>query len=302
MRNTISILLKPGTSPQNRGALRDYITLTKPLIVALQLTTTLTAMILATDGWPRGESVLWTLLGGALTAGGASALNQVIDRDTDKLMARTAHRPLPQGRMDASRTLLFGMILSLLGPMLLATFVNILSAALALVGVVYYVVLYSLILKPTSPQNIVIGGGAGAIPPLVGWAAVTGELSVAAFFLCAVVFFWTPSHFWALAMIRKRDYQRAGIPMFPIAYGEEATRWQIMLYAIQVVALTLLLPVVQLGSWLYFVSAFVLGSGLIYHAWQVLRHGDRNVTWRLYRYSNRYLALVFAALILDTLL
>jgi protoheme IX farnesyltransferase len=282
--------------------IRAYLALTKPVIVTLQLITTLAAMIIATEGWPRLDVTLWTLLGGALTAGGASTLNQYIDRDTDHIMTRTAKRPLPQGHVDENKALLFGFILSVMGPALLALFVNPLSAVLAALGVFYYVVLYSILLKPTSPQNIVIGGGAGAVPPLVGWAAATGELNVAAFFLCAVVFFWTPAHFWALALIRKQDYLQAGIPMFPNAYGDRATQWQILLYTIQVVALTLLLPVVQLGGWFYIVVAAFLGAGLIFHALRVLRQGDNQLTWKLYRYSNRYLGLIFLTLVIDTLI
>jgi len=291
--------LKP---PPWRKGIRAYLALTKPLIVALQLVTTLAAMIIAAEGWPKWDVVLWTLLGSALTAGGASTLNQYIDRETDPLMVRTSQRPLPQAHVDETKALIFGIVLSILGPTFLATFVNPLSAALAALGVLYYVVFYSILLKPTTPQNIVIGGGAGSIPPLVGWAAATGELSVAAFFLCAVVFFWTPTHFWALALLRKNDYQRAGIPMFPVTFGDQATRWQILLYAVQVVALTLLLPVVQIGSWLYWVVAALLGSGLIYHALRVLRTGNQNVTRSLYRYSNYYVGLIFVLLVIDTII
>jgi protoheme IX farnesyltransferase len=282
--------------------LRDYLTLTKPIIVGLQLLTTLTAMILAYGGWPGFGLVIWTLFGGALTAAGASALNHYIDRDLDSLMRRTRNRPLPDHRIGRMEVLFFGSGLCVLGIGSLAAFVNPLSALLALGGALYYVVLYSMILKPTTPQNIVIGGGAGCFPPLVGWAAASGELSVAALFLAAVVFFWTPPHFWAMALVRRRDYARAGIPMMPVVFEDRGARVMILLYSVQVVALTLLLPVVELGEWFFFITAGLLGIGLIWRAYQVLQDTETRVTWSLYRFSNTYLALVFAALVLDTLI
>jgi protoheme IX farnesyltransferase len=240
-------------------------------------------------------------VGGALTAGGASAINHYIDRDLDSLMRRTRNRPLPERRILRRDALLFGTSLCVLGVGVLAMLVNTLSALLALGGALYYVVLYSLILKPTTPQNIVIGGGAGCFPPLVGWAAATGELSVAALFLAAVVFFWTPPHFWAMALVRRRDYARAGIPMMPVVLEDRGARWMILLYSVQVVALTLLLPLVELGERFFFLIAVLLGIGLIWRAYQVLRDQDTRVTWNMYRFSNTYLALVFGALVLDTL-
>jgi protoheme IX farnesyltransferase len=289
-------------SPPPETRLRDFLILTKPVIVALQLLTTLAAMVVGAAGWPGVRIVFWTLLGGALTAGGASALNHYVDRDLDRLMRRTRARPLPAERMDRREALVFGILLCVLGVTSLAFFVNLLSALLALAGVLYYVVFYSMILKPTTAQNIVVGGGAGCFPPLVGWAAATGGLSVAALFLAAVVFFWTPPHFWAMALVRRRDYARAGIPMMPVVYGDREARWMILLYSVQVVALTFLLPIVHLGQWLFVAAAMVLGAVLIFRAYHVLKDKDSRVTWRMYRFSNTYLALVFAALVLDTLL
>jgi protoheme IX farnesyltransferase len=164
------------------------------------------------------------------------------------------------------------------------------------------VVLYTIILKQATTQNIVVGGGAGAIPPLVGWAAATNSLNVGAFFLFALVFFWTPPHFWALALLRRKDYERAGVPMLPVVYGDAHTRWQIMLYTVQVVALTLLMPAVHVGGRLYLVAAIVLGGGLLLTAWRLWREGGNRLAWRMYRYSSMYLAFIFAALVLDTLL
>ena len=290
-------------NPNQEGqapGLKDLIALTKPIIVALLLVTTLAAMVVAAKGWPGTSLVAWTLLGGALSAGGSSALNQYIDRYADRSMVRTAGRPIPRGSVHEAIVVAFGIVLCVIGFYTLAVFVNLLSALLALAGMVYYVVLYSIGLKQLTTHNIVIGGGAGAIPPLVGWAAVTGGLSVAAFLMFAVIFFWTPPHFWALALVRRKDYARAGVPMLPVVHGEKQTRREILLYTIQVVALTMLLPVAQLGGWFYIVAAALLGGGLVMFAWTLWRRGGNRNAWRMYRYSSLYLALIFGALVLDT--
>jgi len=285
-----------------RSGWRDYLMLTKPVVVLLLLVTTLSAMIIAAGSMPPLTTLLWTAIGGALSAGGASALNQFIDRERDAQMSRTQKRPLPGGRMNGARAVAFGLLLCIAGFNILALFVNLLSALMAWVGMIYYVLLYSIILKPTTAQNIVVGGGAGAIPPLVGWAAATNSLSMPAFFLFALIFFWTPPHFWALALLKNRDYERAGVPMFPVVYGERETRIHILLYAIQLVALTLLLPLATLGHGLYLASAVALGLGFLLHAWQLWKHGTNKLAWKMYRYSSTYLALIFAALVVDTLL
>ncbi len=289
---------KAGPSP----SLRDLLSLTKPIIVALLLVTTLAAMVVAAGGWPGTGLVLWSLLGGALSAGGSGALNQYIDRHADRAMIRTARRPIPGGRVHAAVVVAFGISLCVLGFFVFAVFVNLLSALLALAGMFYYVVLYSIGLKQLTTHNIVIGGGAGAVPPLVGWAAATGGLSVGAFMLFAVIFFWTPPHFWALALVRRKDYARAGVPMLPVVHGERQTRREILLYTIQVVALTLLLPVARLGGWLFVAAAALLGGGLVLTAWTLWKQGGNRNAWRMYRYSSLYLALLFGALVLDTLL
>ena len=285
--------------PPTLGAL---VALTKPIIVALLLVTTLAAMIVAAGSWPGTGVVLWTMLGGALAAGGASALNQYIDRREDRAMVRTAGRPLAAGSVDAVEVVAFGLALCLVSFYVLALFVNLLSAVLALAGMLYYVGLYSLGLKRLTTHNIVIGGGAGAVPPLVGWAAATGQLTAGAFFLFAVIFFWTPPHFWALALVRRNDYARAGVPMLPVIYGETQTRREILLYTIQVVALTVLLPVASVGGWLFLLAALALGAVLLLQAWRLWRAGGNANAWRMYRYSSVYLALVFAALVVDTLI
>lgn len=276
--------------------------LTKPIVVVLLLTTTLAAMIVGVGEIPSWGLMFWTMLGGGLTAGGASAINQYIDRDRDKAMARTRKRPLPDGRLTAAQVIRFGIFLCVLGLTLLTIFVNLLSAALAFLGIIYYVVLYSLVLKPSTSQNIVVGGGAGAIPPLVGWAAATGSLSVPAFFLFALIFFWTPPHFWALALLKTRDYARAGVPMLPVVAGEGETRIQILLYTVQLVAFTMLLPLANLGGALYLLLALFLGMALMIFAIRLWRQGGNRHAWSMYRYSSVYLALIFFALVADTLL
>ena len=288
-------------APDSPAKMGDYVALTKPIIVALLLVTTLAAMIVAAGGWPGWGLVGWTMLGGAMAAGGSGALNQYIDRELDRSMQRTARRPLPKGSLKEAEVIAFGLVLCVASFYVLAVFVNLLSAILALAGTLYYVVFYSLALKQKTTHNIVIGGGAGAIPPLVGWAAATGGLSVGAFFLFALIFFWTPPHFWALALVRRKDYARAGVPMLPVVYGDQETRTEIFLYTVQVVALTLLLPVAHVGGWLYFALAVVLGTPLCFYAWRLFRQGGNRPAWQMYRYSSIYLALIFSALVLDTL-
>jgi len=282
--------------------LLDYLALTKPLIVALLLLTTLAAMFVAKRGWPSFDLVVWTMLGGALSAGGASALNQYIDRDLDKQMARTARRPIPSGRMAAPHALTFGLVLSVLSVLIYAIFVNWVAALLSLIGNLYYVVFYTLWLKRATPQNIVIGGAAGAIPPLVGWAAVTGGVNIPAMFLFAIIFYWTPAHFWALALLKRGEYARGHIPMLPVVSGERETRWQILLYSLITVALTLLLTPANVTGMFYLGSAALLGAGLLLNAGLLMRGGTNRQAWRMYKYSSYYLALLFLAMVIDTTL
>jgi protoheme IX farnesyltransferase len=283
-------------------SVKDLLQLSKPVIVLLLLVTTLAAMVVAAGGWPGTSLVLWTMVGGALTAGGSSALNQYIDRHSDRRMVRTAGRPLPMGKVHEAEVLAFGALMCLAGFYALALMVNLLSALLASLGIVYYVGIYSMGLKSATTHNIVIGGGAGAIPTLVGWSAATGGLTMGAFLLFALVFFWTPPHFWALALVRRKDYARAGVPMLPVVYGEDQTRREILLYTIQVVALSLLLPVAKLGGWLFVLAALGLGGALVAYAWRLFRTGGNRNAWQMYRYSSMYLALIFTALVVDTLI
>ena len=278
---------------------RDYITLTKPRIISLLLLTTVATMFVALAGVPPLSTVLWTMLGGYLAAGGAGAINHYVDRDRDARMARTRGRPLVAGRIEPLHGLAFGIALGVLATVQLALTVNVLSAALALSGLLGYVVVYTIWLKPLTPQNIVIGGAAGAVPPLVGWAAATGGLAPEALYPFAIVFLWTPPHFWALSLLIKDDYARTGIPMLPVVKGDAATHRQILLYALILFAFTLLPFATGFFGAIYLAAALVLGAGFAGLATLLLRHPTRRVALRLYLYSLVYLALLFCVMAVD---
>ncbi len=286
----------------SRWQVRDYLMLTKPIVVALLLVTTYAGMVIGAKAWPSFWLTFWTLLGGFMAAGGSGAINQYIDRADDLKMQRTQKRPIPSGRLTPGQGLAFGVGLALASFYLMAALVNFTAALLTLAGIIYYVLIYSLLLKKTTVQNIVIGGGAGAIPPLVGWAAATGGLNIPSLFLFAVVFMWTPPHFWALALVRRNDYARAGVPMLPVVRGERETRWQIFIYTLELVALTLLLPLFGLGGSVYLVGALALGGWLLLTAWKVWKQGGNRVAWKMYRYSSMYLAFLFVVLMVDALI
>jgi len=285
-----------------RQRVKDFFILSKPIIVLLLLVTTYGGLVAGGKAWPSASLTFWTLFGGALAAAGSSALNQYIDRELDKNMQRTSKRPLADGRLTAAEGLSYGLALCLVSYYVMAGYVNLLAALLSLAGIFYYVFFYSVWLKKATVQNIVIGGGAGAIPPMVGWAAATGNLSLAAWILFAIIFMWTPPHFWALAIVRKNDYARAGVPMLPVVEGEEKTRRQILIYTVELIAVTLLLPILNLAGTIYLVSAIVLGAFLFYAAWRVFREGGNKVAWMMYRWSSMYLAFIFLALMLDAVL
>ncbi len=284
-----------------RQRVRDFFALSKPLIVALLLLTTYAGLVAGTKAWPSASLTFWTLLGGALAAAGSSAMNQYIDRELDKNMQRTAKRPLADGRLTPAEGLSYGLALCLISYYVMAGFVNFLAALLSLVGIFYYVIFYSVWLKKATVQNIVIGGGAGAIPPMVGWAAATGHLSLAAWILFAIVFMWTPPHFWALAIVRMKDYQKAGVPMLPVVRGEVETRKQILIYTVELIAVTLLLPIFNLAGTVYLVSSLVLGGFLLYAAWRVWKVGGNKAAWTMYRWSSMYLAFIFLAIMIDAI-
>jgi protoheme IX farnesyltransferase len=278
--------------------LRDYLTLTKPKVQSLLLLTTITTMYVAGD--PSPGLVFLVCLGGALSAGGAGAINHAIDRDIDRIMARTATRPVAAGRISPHAAIAFGTLLGCASFTLLALTVNPLAAALSISGLFGYVFVYTLWLKRSTPQNIVIGGAAGAVPPLVAWAAVTGGLSGTALFLFAIVF-WTPPHFWALSLLMKDEYAKAGIPMLPVVRGEAETRRQILLYTVLLYAVTQL-PFCAGGFGMeYLVVSMTLGAGFIYCAVRLLRSADRHWALRTYLFSLAYLALLFVAMPLDRL-
>jgi protoheme IX farnesyltransferase len=276
-----------------------YVELTKPKVMSLLLATTAGAMVIAARGMPPIGLVLWTLVGGALASGGASAINHYLDRDIDPLMGRTALRPIPSGAIKPAHALWFGIAISVLSVLVFVAFVNVVAAGLALLGNLGYVFVYTLWLKRTTPSNIVIGGAAGAVPPLVGWAAVTGDIGLTAVYLFAIVFFWTPPHFWALALLIRKHYERAHVPMLPIVRGDAETRWQIMLYSALLVALSLTLFTFQLMGIFYLVSAVALGGMLMYLAIRLWRQATIVAARNLYAFSILYLALLFAGMAVD---
>jgi heme o synthase len=273
---------------------RDYLTLTKPKVQSLLLFTTITTMYVAGD--PSIGLVFLTCLGGALSAGGAGAINHAVDRDIDRTMARTADRPVASGRVSAAAAIAFGVTLGTASFLLLALTVNPLAAALSLSGLLGYVCVYTLWLKRTTPQNIVIGGAAGAVPPLVAWAAVTGSLSGMAFYMFAIVFFWTPPHFWALSLLMKDEYAKAGIPMLPVVRGEEETRRQILLYTVLLYAVTQL-PFCAGGLGIaYLIPSMLLGAAFIYFSTRLYRTRERRWALKTYLFSLAYLALLFLSM------
>lgn len=284
-----------------REAVLAYLSLTKPRIIMLLLITTVPAMILAEGGWPSPWLILVTVAGGAIVAGGANAMNCYFDRDIDRVMQRTRGRPLPAGQIEPERAVIFALLLVATGFLMLETFANLLAATLTLGAFVFYVVVYTLLLKRTTPLNIVIGGAAGAMPPVVGWAAVTGEVGLPALVLFGIVAVWTPPHFWALALNYSSDYQRAGVPMLPAVSGEEETKRQIWLYSLALVAISLLLPLSGVTGLIYLSAALVLGGVFLFYAFRLWRGTSAGAASALFRYSIIYLALLFGAMAVDGL-
>jgi len=285
------------------GSWRDYVALTKPRIMSLLLLTGFSGMLVGERGWPSTSVAVAAMAGLALACGGASALNHVLDADIDRLMGkRTRSRPVAADRLPAAYALEFGLALSACSFVLLASLVNVLTAALALVGNLFYVLVYTRWLKRSTPQNIVIGGAAGAVPPLVGWAAATGNLALPALFLFAIVFFWTPPHFWALALLIKRDYAAARIPMLPVVRGDRETTRQILLYSLALLAVTLVPFAWGTLGVVYLAAALALGGALLWLAWLLRRDPSPHRAALLFHYSLAYLALLFVAAAVDPLL
>ncbi len=284
-----------------REIIKDYVSLTKPGVISLLILTTITSMYITPAGMPSLALVLWTAVGGWLMAAASHAFNCYLDRDIDVLMGRTGRRPIPSGRIPGWHAVVLGVVLMLVSAIILVVYANWLAAALAFAGLVYYVFIYTMWLKRSSFNNIVIGGGAGAFPPLVGWAAMTGSLTLPSLFLFAIIFYWTPPHFWALAIIRSKDYARAGVPMLPVVAGEAETRWQIVLYTILMFIVTIMPTPLQMLGTAYLVMAVGLGAIFTYYALRLNREGTIGSAWGLYRYSLLYLALLFGAMVIDRL-
>lgn len=278
-----------------------YFRLTKPRVIELLLVTTVPAMILADGRFPSVALIGAVLLGGAMAAGGANTINCWIERDRDQVMRRTHDRPLPKGEIEPTSALVFGLALEAAAFAWLWATVNLLSASLAVSAMLFYVFVYTIWLKPRSPQNIVIGGAAGAVPVLVGWASVTGRLGAPAWVLFAIVFCWTPPHFWALSLKYRDDYAAAGIPMLPVVRGAQAAARQIVVYSVVVVAVTLALVAVAEMGWIYLAAAIVLGGLFVAQAVRLQRDASPQRAIKLFVFSNTYLALLFAAVAVDTL-
>ncbi|MDE0374969.1 MAG: heme o synthase [bacterium] len=289
----------PGTRASR--VVSDYIALTKPQITALLLITAVGSIFLAAEGRPDPLVVVFVVLSGYLAAGGANALNHGAERDIDQKMVRTSTRPVAGGRVSKWQAYGFGILLNLGAFVILAAFVNVLSGLLAMVGTLFYLFVYTKGLKRTTPQNIVIGGAAGAVPPLVGWAAVTGTVELPAVYLFAIIFLWTPPHFWALALLIKDDYARAGIPMLPVVATLAATKRQILAYTVVLVVLSATFVATGAVGWLYLVGAVALGTGFIVLAVRLARGEGTEGARALYLFSLLYLALLFGAVGVDSL-
>ena len=286
--------------PTVLAVVRDFIALTKPKIISLLLVTAAGGMFLAAQGVPSLTLLALVWVGGALASGGANAVNHFLDRDIDRDMRRTQGRPVAGERVAPRYALAFGVALNVVSFALLATLVNLLAAGLTIVASLFYVFVYTMWLKRTTPNNIVIGGAAGAIPPMVGWAAVTGSLDLPAVYLFAIVFFWTPPHFWALSLLIQTDYQRAGVPMLPVVSSRRQTALHILLYSIALLGLTLMFALLPHVGWVYTASAAALGAPFVWLAWRLWRRDEPGRAKATYLYSLAYLALLFVAVMVDS--
>jgi protoheme IX farnesyltransferase len=283
-----------------RRTIGNYVNLIKPHVTVLLLGITVATMAIAKQSFPSLWLVLATLLGGAMAAGSANCLNCFIDRDIDQIMGRTQRRSLPSGKVQPGQALIFGIILGIASFIVFTVFVNLLSAALSFGAILFYVFVYTLGLKRTTAQNIVIGGAAGAVPVLVGWAAVTNTITLPAIWLFAIIFYWTPPHFWALALLIEKDYEKAHVPMLPVLMGAKETRKQIFLYTLLLVAVTLILFVLpHMMGYFYLFGALVLGGVMIYMAVRLMRDQSKERARTMFWYSNCYLAAIFAIMVID---
>ncbi len=288
-----------GAGQRLAGQLREYYELTKPRVVALILFTAVVGMFLSTDGLVPLDRLWWGALGIGLGAASGAAFNQIIDLAADAIMARTRARPLPTGHLTVRQAFVFATLLGIASMAVLVTWVNVLTAVLTFVSLIGYAVVYTVFLKRITPQNIVIGGAAGAAPPVLGWTAVTGEVTGEALLLFLIIFLWTPPHFWALALYRHTDYARAGIPMLPVTHGREYTRLHILLYTLLLSAVTVMPFATRMSGWLYFAGAVALNAGFLVHAWRLYRHYSDAQARRTFLYSIKYLAALFALFLAD---
>lgn len=278
---------------------RDYYELTKPRVVMLIVFTAVVGMFLAVPGFPNLTALVFGTIGIGLAASSAAVINHLLDARIDEKMARTRSRPLPQGKLNERQALIFAVTLGALSMLILAVLVNGLTAMLTFASLIGYAIVYTVYLKRATPQNIVIGGAAGAAPPVLGWAAVTGEVHSDALLLFLIIFIWTPPHFWALAIARKDDYKNAGIPMLPVTHGNAFTRKYILLYTILLVLITIMPYLSGMSGLIYLVTALLLGAAFLYYAWLLLKNAGLDLPMRVFRFSINYLMVLFAALLVD---
>lgn len=278
---------------------RDYYELTKPRVVMLIVFTAVVGMFLAVPGLPNIAALVFGTVGIGLAASSAAVINHLLDARIDEKMARTRSRPLPQGKLNERQALIFAVALGALSMLILTVLVNALTAVLTFASLIGYAIIYTVYLKRATPQNIVIGGAAGAAPPVLGWTAVTGEVHSDALLLFLIIFIWTPPHFWALAIARKDDYKNAGIPMLPVTHGNAFTRKYIMLYTILLVLITVMPYLSGMSGLIYLVTALLLGAAFLYYAWLLLKNDGVDLPMRVFRFSINYLMVLFAALLLD---
>lgn len=289
------ILYEPAESP----LWKQYLELCKPKVVYLIIFTAIVGMVLATDGMANWVAIIFGSLGIGLGAASGAAINHVVDQKIDALMERTKSRPLPTGGIASNQALIFALSLGVLSMVILVVFVNVLTAVLTLFSLVGYAVIYTMFLKRATPHNIVLGGAAGAAPPVLGWAAVTGEVSIDALILFLIIFIWTPPHFWALAIARRDDYAAAGLPMLPVTHGVSFTKEQILLYTLMLLSVSFLPFIVHMSGLLYLIIAFVMGLGFIYHAYKLYRSEGDEHAMKTFGFSIVYLMVLFAALLAD---
>lgn len=278
---------------------RDYLEITKPKVVLLLVFTALVGMALAVPGWLPLQQTFFGLVGIGLASSSAAAINHVIDQRTDAIMKRTENRPIPQGALSTRQCLIFAFLIGALGMVLLVAFVNVLTAVLTFFSLIGYAVVYTVYLKRATPQNIVIGGAAGAMPPVLGWAAVTGEVTAGALLLFLIVFVWTPPHFWALAIHRRDDYAKVDIPMLPVTHGIPFTRVQIMLYTVLLVIVTVFPYLIQMNGLFYLIGALVLGARFLFHAWKLFDDTAERQPIKTFVFSINYLMWLFGVMLVD---